>query len=284
LVVSALVALVLGAGAGLGVFLVVAALRGRAVLPSSSSRSGIDTTRLLRTVATAVGAAVLLYVVTGWLVGALAAAAAAVAAPHLVGGTRRHRDEVARVEAIAAWTEQLRDTIAAANGLEHAIAASGAVAPAPIAPEIGRLVARLDYESLTVALRELADELNHPTADFVAAGLVVASEKEARDLAPLLGQLAECARSEAQMRARVWAGRARTRTSVRVITASVALFAGGLLLFDRPYLEPYGSVGGQLVLLVIVGIFAASFVAMDRMGRIELPDRFLGRRAPEVEA
>lgn len=279
---SALPALVLGAGIGLGVLLVVAGVRGRVVLPEAAAPADGPRGQGLVRLAAVVGAAIVVWSWTGWLVGGAAAGALAWAAPYLFGGARRHRDEIARVEAVAAWAEQLRDTIAAANGLEHAIAASGAVAPGPIAPQIGRLVARLDYQPLTSALRMLADELDHPTADFVIAGLVVAAEKEARDLGPLLGQLSECARSEAQMRARVWAGRARTRTSVRVISASVALFAAGLLLLDRDYLEPYSSVGGQLVLAVVVGIFAASFVAMDRMGRIDLPDRFLRRRRDEL--
>jgi hypothetical protein len=80
------------------------------------------------------------------------------------------------------------------------------------------------------------------------------------------------------MRARVWVGRARTRTSVRVIVGCVAFFAVGLLVLDRPYLEPYDDAAGQFALLVIGGIVALSFVAMDRMGRIALPERFVSRR------
>ncbi len=76
----------------------------------------------------------------------------------------------------------------------------------------------------------------------------------------------------------MWVGRARTRTSVRVIVGCVALFAVGLLVLDRPYLEPYDSAGGQVALLVIGAIVAASFAAMDRMGRIALPERFVSRR------
>jgi uncharacterized membrane protein YdcZ (DUF606 family) len=65
---------------------------------------------------------------------------------------------------------------------------------------------------------------------------------------------------------------------VRVIVGCVVLFAIGLFVLDRPYLEPYDDAGGQFVLLVIGGIVAASFVAMDRMGRIALPERFVSRR------
>lgn len=275
--------LLLGAGLGTGILLVVHGLRGRAALGSvgsfGSSGTAVAPDRMLRLAALVVGAAVATYLLTGWPVAAVGVASATLALPRALGGASRHRAEIARVEAIATWAEQLRDTVAAANGLEHAIGASAAVAPAPLATPLARLATRLEYEPLPAALRAFADDVDHPAADFVVAGLVVAAEKEARELGPLLGQLAESARAEAQLRARVWAGRARTRTSVRVISACVGLFAAGLVLFDRAYLEPYGSATGQLVLVAVIAMFAGSFVAMDRMGRIELPQRFLGRRA-----
>jgi Flp pilus assembly protein TadB len=169
--------------------------------------------------------------------------------------------------------------MAAAAGLEQAIGATGPIAPKPIATEVSRLAARLEFESLPDSLRRFADDVNHPTCDFVVAGLVIAAEKEAREIGPLLSQLAETARDEAKMRTRVWIDRARTRVSVRVIAACVVLFAAGLLVLNRSYLDPYDDAKGQLVLLLIGAIFAGSFVAMDRMARIELPERFIARRS-----
>ena len=80
------------------------------------------------------------------------------------------------------------------------------------------------------------------------------------------------------MRARIWAGRARTRTSVRVISACIGLFAAGLFVFDRAYLAPYGTPVGQVALIVLGLLFAGAVMAMDRMSRIELPERFVRRR------
>jgi hypothetical protein len=183
------------------------------------------------------------------------------------------------VEAIASWTEQIRDTLAAANGLEHAIGATANLAPLPIAASVERLVARVDYEPLPAALRRFADEVDHPMADFVVAALIIAAEKEARDLGALLGHLAESARDEARMRTRVWVGRARSRSAVRIIVAVVVLFVVGLLVFNRAYLQPYDSAGGQVVLALILASFAASFIMMSRMGRIAMPQRFVARRS-----
>ena len=280
---TALLMLVLGAGVGLGAWLVAAGLAGRHVLslPSSTGQGSRRATSgvLLVRVAAALAGSLAVYVVTGWLAGAVLVALGAWVAPRAMGARARHQAEVDRVEAIAAWAEQLRDTMAAANGLEHAIGASAVVAPAPIAGPVGRLAAKLDHVRLADALRSFADDVDHPACDFVVAGLVTAAERQARDLGPLLSQLATCARDEAQMRARVWAGRARTRTSVRVISGCVALFALGLMVFDRSYLTPYDTATGQVALLVIGSVFAGSVAAMERMGRIQLPERFVRRRS-----
>ncbi len=265
-----------GAGAGLGLLVVAAGLRGRQVvhLPVEAVRARVD--GLLVRGGLALAAAVVVGGLTGWPVAAAVAALTAAAVPTMRATAGRHRRELARIEAIATWVEQLRDTLSAANGLEHALAASARLAPAPIAAEVERLAARSEYEPLPTSLRRFAGELDHPLADFVVAALVVATEHEARDLAALLGSLAASARDEARLRERVWASRARTRTSVRVIGGVLVAVVGLLLVFDRDYLRPYDSAGGQAVLLVIAGIFAASLWAMGRLGRIELPERFVG--------
>jgi hypothetical protein len=93
--------------------------------------------------AVASGAAVL--VVTGWPAGGLLAAAAVVAGPRLLGGRSGREASISRTEAIAAWTEMVRDSIAAASGLEEAILATAGVAPPAIRAEVAVLVRRLEH-------------------------------------------------------------------------------------------------------------------------------------------
>jgi Flp pilus assembly protein TadB len=81
----------------------------------------------------------------------------------------------------------------------------------------------------------------------------------------LLGSLAITARGQAAMRMRVEAGRARTRTSVRVIVATTVAFAVGVVVFNRAYLDVYNTAAGQAVLLVIGGLFAAGFAWLARI-------------------
>ncbi len=110
----------------------------------------------------------------------------------------------------------------AAAGLEQAIIATAPVAPLPIRAEVVTLAVRLEGERLAPALRAFADEVADPTGDLVVAALVLAAEHQAQRLGELLGSLAAAARDQATMRLRVEAGRARTRTSVKVVVGVTA--------------------------------------------------------------
>ncbi len=278
---NSLVLAVLGGGLGVGLLLLHAGLRGRVVIDLSAVADGrlapyVD--RFVLRCAVGIGAGLLAIWASHWTVLALVAVGVGFWSPTWIRSEGSYGRELALVEAIASWTEQVRDTLAAANGLEHAIGATAALAPTPIAGAVLRLAARSDYERLPDALRRFADEIAHPMSDFVVAALVIAAEKEARELGALLGALAETARDEARMRTRIWVGRARSRSAVRIIIAVVVFFVGFLLFFDRAYLSPYDSAGGQLVLTAIIAAFGLSFVMMERIGRIAMPERFIGRR------
>ncbi|WP_275294523.1 type II secretion system F family protein [Amycolatopsis sp. La24] len=231
----------------------------------------------------AVGTGVLTGAVTGWIVGAVLAAAAVWFLPRLVGPDRAHRRRVARIEAIASWTEMLRDVLSAAAGLEQAILATAPLAPAAIRSEVATLAARLESgQRLAPALRALARELDDPTADLVLAALVLAAEHQARQLGDLLGSLATTARGQAAMRMRVETGRARTRTSVRVIVATTLAFAAGVVVFNRAYLDAYNTATGQIVLLLIGALFAAGFAWLARIAASGGQTRVLALDAPDV--
>ncbi|MBN6034163.1 type II secretion system F family protein [Amycolatopsis sp. 195334CR] len=281
----------LGLGAAAGVLLVVAAWRRPAAVSSPSrprtwaraARGQAGDRRALLRLVVAVGAGVLTGAVTGWIVGAVLAAAAVWFLPRMVGPDRAHRRRVARIEAIASWTEMLRDVLSAAAGLEQAILATAPLAPAAIRGEVATLAARLESgQRLPPALRTLARELDDPTADLVLAALVLAAEHQARQLGDLLGSLATTARGQAAMRMRVETGRARTRTSVRVIVATTLAFAAGVVLFNRAYLDVYNTATGQLVLLGIGGLFAGGFAWLARIATSGGQPRVLALDAPDL--
>jgi tight adherence protein B len=271
---SALAALC-GAGIGLGLLLVIAGWRG-VDLPRPTrhlNRHRVERANLC--IGLAVGAGVIVGAATGWPVGAVLAALAGWGAPGLLGGARRHQAAVGRIEAIAGWAEMLRDTMAGSAGLEQAIIATAPLAPLPIRGEVATLAIRLEGERLGPALRAFADDVADPTCDLVAAALVLAADHQAQRLGELLGSLAAAARDQATMRLRVEAGRARTRTSVKVIVGTTSAMVLALALFNRGYLSPYDTATGQLVLILVGAVFAVAFTWLARMTRPDVVDRFL---------
>lgn len=270
-------------GALFAVGIVTAAVALRPVEPGqvrpSRLSTPLDVSQLVENftlrLALGVGAAVVVGALTFWPMAALLAGVGAFMAPSLMGGGAARRVRLDRTEAIAAWAEMLRDTMAGSGGLEQSIIATAGVAPLPIKREVLRLAARLERDRLAPALREFAEEIDDPAGDLVVAALVLAADKSPKRLGDLLGRLAQSARAEVNMRLRIEASRARTRTSVRVITVFTVLFAVGLLVFNRDYLEPYDKAVGQLVLGLIGLCFAGAFLWLARSFRFQDEERFL---------
>ncbi|MBV9381884.1 MAG: type II secretion protein F, partial [Streptosporangiaceae bacterium] len=122
----------LGVGVGVGLLLVIIGWRGvdanRRPGPFGRARSrrsaaAKDQRQALR-IGLAVAVGVLAGVATGWVVGAVLAGLAVWALPRVLGRDPEQARRVARIEAIATWTEMLRDTLSAAAGLEQAILAT----------------------------------------------------------------------------------------------------------------------------------------------------------------
>ncbi|MHB1510559.1 MAG: type II secretion system F family protein [Acidimicrobiales bacterium] len=268
----------LGAGVGLGLMLAWAGWRGVTLPRPARSPAQPKVERATLRLGIAAGGAVVVGAATGWPVGALLAGLAGWGLPALLAGTKGRTESLARIEAVAGWAEMLRDTMAGAAGLEQAIVATATVAPLAIRAEVATLAVRLEGERLAPALRAFADEVGDPTMDLVVAALVLAAEHQASRLGELLGSLAQAARDQATMRLRVEAGRARSRTSVKVVVGVTAGLALGLAVLNRGYLAPYDSALGQLVLLLVGAMFAGAFVWLSRMTRPSAPERFLAQR------
>lgn len=279
-------ALLFGAGVGLGMLVIIAGCRGGRPDPALRMLRRLRTSsrprRWYLRVGLAVAAAVAAVMATGWVVGGLLAGLAVAFLPQVLGRDTAHARRVAHVEAIATWTEMLRDTLSAAAGLEQAILATSSLAPVAIRAEVAELALRIQQgQRLAPALRALAAQLGDPTGDLVIAALVLAAEHRAQHLGELLGSLALAARDQASMRLRVEAGRARTRTSVRVIVGTTLAFAALVVVLNRSYLAAYDSASGQLVLAAIGGLFAGGFTWLARIARVREPDRVLDLTADQ---
>lgn len=274
---TVLTASAFGALFGLGIVLLAAGAAGvmPSGTPSSVTRVSHAADRLILRSALGVIGAAIAFGVTGWLVGAVAVGVGAASAPSVWGARRRRSEAIARTEAIAAWAEMLRDTMAAAAGLEEAVTTTARVAPPAIRREVQALAKRLEREPFVPSVRHLAADLADPVGDIVTAALILAAERQAGSLGEVLGAAAASARSSATMRLRVEAGRARVYTSTRMIVGVTVTFAVGLVLFNRRYLEPFDTAGGQAMLAVVAALFGSGLWSLSRLARPEDAARFL---------
>jgi hypothetical protein len=277
--VNTLTAGLLGAGAGLGVVIAIAAWLGELATPAAEMRASWRRRLSVDHAGVRVGSAAAGLIVVGaatrWPAAAVIAAVAGWMLPDLRGAARRRDGALARTEAVALWAEQLRDSLAA-GGLRDALRASRRVAPIAIRAEVARLVDRAEFTPLPAALRQFAAEVDDPVADSVVAALVIAVERQASGLRDLLSEVAHAARNTAAMRMRVESGRARSYQQARLVVGFSVVFSVLLAVASPSFMAPYGSAGGQVVLAIIGALFLAAIAGMNRLARPVERARLLG--------
>jgi Flp pilus assembly protein TadB len=278
LAATPLLAVLIGAAAGGALFLFIVALRGLPPKPPGGRSGKLE--RQLRDLlgvrgATALVAGVLVLAATRWVVAGIATALLVLAWRSL-GGAASERRAMTRLEGLAIWTESLRDTIAGAVGLEQAIPASLRVAAPSLLEPLDRLVGRLHTRvPMPEALRRFADDLDDPSADLIIAALIINARLRGPGLRDLLGALSASVREELDMRRKVNAERRSTRRSAQIVVGVSVGLALGLGIFNHGYVQVYDSPAGQLVLIVIVALYAAGFLWTRKLATFDTPERLL---------
>lgn len=226
----------------------------------------------------AVAAAVgfVLFVVSGWVVPGVVVGVGAFWA--IGGWQRRDRHggaEIARLDALASWIENVRDVLMAGEQPVGAISSTVGACPPVIRPQVRRLAAGLSRQDPEVVFRRFADDLDDPLADLVAAGLAIAIRRGARTV-PVLTALAEQTRQQVDRRRLIEAERAPARREVQALTLIMGSLVVGLLVFGRSqYLDAYDTTGGQVFLGAMLGLYAALIVRVQRLAAFPRPGRFL---------
>jgi hypothetical protein len=286
-----------GAGSMLVAFVVVVLLTGALVAfgaarcdrddrraPRSRSRErGVSRTVPTARLAAAGIIGLVVVLATGWVLLAVLAAGLVATWGHLLHDGRAD-DERRRVEGIAKWLEDLRDTLRGSSmGAEEALEHVAARPPEALAAQLQQFLHRRRQGFRTEeALDDLADALAHPTSDAAVAAirLVVTGSASAGRLHDTVQALAAAARDEVTARERIDRTRAIYQGSMRrLVFIGAALvtylrFAGGELL------EPYGSPVGQVVLALPLAMWTGCVFWLRSLCRYDLPAR--ERRSPSA--
>ncbi len=216
--------------------------------------------------------------VTGWPVALPIAVVAVVGFPRLYR-QMSNTAAIARIEAIATWTEMLHGTLTASAGLGQAVIATAPLAPPPIRPATVRLAARFTAGVQPQdALLQFADELADPSADRVVCALLLASVSRAQKLGDLLAALADSTRDEVALRLRIETSRASVRSGVRTVLVFSLSFAVCLAAVAHSYLAPFGTPQGQMVLAFVAVLYSVGLTLMVALARPPAPVRLLGHQ------
>jgi Flp pilus assembly protein TadB len=258
-----------------GIVLLGRGLLGRGPDPGTPPRRGQP--RLTRSgrrrAVLAAAAALLVYLLTRWPVGGLAAGAAVIFLPKLGGGGQRQRTEM--LEGLEQWIRRLADMLTASRGMEDALEVSAHSAPAAIAGPVSALAGRLSARTGTeAALRAFAAEIDDPAGDRIAAALIIVTGRRGGGARDVLSALAALLARDVAARREIEAERAQHRTTVKWITLFVIGFTV-FAVFNHAYSAPYGTVVGQVVLAMVLALYAAGLGWLHHLGNMPAPGRFL---------
>jgi tight adherence protein B len=258
---------------GLGLVLLVDGLTRPATRPL-----GIQPGRLAVLLAgTIVGllAGVGAWLLTGWPVLTMAAAAGGFLLPRAWFSRADIQAQAARSEAVAELAASLRDAVRGGLGVTEALGGLAAWGPPALRHQLSELAAEATVLGLPDALGNFARRLGDPLADLLATTLALNHRLGGRNLAEVLDDLAAAIRAEAQTLREMRARQAQQRLSARLVAA--APFAILLLLrqANPDYLTPFRSVIGQGVLALAVLLVVAGYAAMIALARPPAGTRLL---------
>jgi Flp pilus assembly protein TadB len=233
--------------------------------------------RALAGAAAVVGAGV--WLLTGWPVQGLLAAAVVLAVPWIwhPGGSGKAR--IQRLEDLATWLQQVASLHAAGIALEQTIAASVGSAPVGLRSALRRLAGRLQAGWRPAnAYEEFAAELDDGAADHVVLLLLTHAADRGAGLAAALKTLGRQVADDAAMLRRVDSERAGLRAEARWITMLLVALAAVVLSSSMG--AAYRSPGGQAVLVVLAAGVVAVLQWMRRMATTAPDPRMLRPRPP----
>lgn len=272
-----LIAALLALLAGVGLWLVLAGAR-RTATPVKRPR-GRQLPRgrrtQLRRVLIGVVIGLLLWLLTGYFVAVLAVPVLALIAPQLIPHSTG-KSTIDRLNAMEEWARSLTGLLGAAASIEQAIIASRSSAPEALKEEIGMLAARLQAGiPVERALESFGDDLDDPTGDLLTGSLILGTRRRGAGLARILEGTAQTISEDVAARRQIEADRAKPRANASLITVISLLVVIGQFLLNPDYVEPYRTPLGQIVLVVLVGIFLLALWWMNLASREPRSQRLL---------
>ncbi len=256
-----------------GGFLIVIGAQRRPGTPSTGSSTGlwirgrqwlaVRTPRQRRLWVAGVGAGLVAFIVTHWVVWL-------VAAPILVGVTpgllaTPPNRELMTLEALDRWVRLVGGSLPTGKSIPDAIRATATQSPPMLAPAVTLLIARLNDRWRTGdALRAFADDLGTADADAVVAALILSAERGGRGASATLHELAESIQDRIRALREVEAEREKPRIVVRQVSSITVIVIAAVAVINPGYFASLAAPVGQVIVLACLGVEVGSLVLMHR--------------------
>ncbi len=286
-----LLAAICGATLIAGVLLTAVGIYGRApgttsAIPGSAGRSAALlhrrnalTGKRGRTIAVAILAGVVVWVVSDWPVAGLVTAMAVPGLPYFFGAAAIAKRRIDVLQGLEEWVRRLADSMAAGVSPIQTIVTAAAHAPAAIKEPAARLAVGLSSPrgDQQQALRRFADDIDDPLGDMVVIALGIAATAPSVRTPDMLRVLARQLADDVAARRRIETDRAEPRSEARTIVIVQILFVVAVAAFTS-YAKVYGTVTGQLVLAALAAIVIGALVMLRRLSITPRPARLLADR------
>lgn len=263
----------------LGIIGFIRTWQGKPLLPArvvTSRRKVVDHQQLAKSVTIALAAGVVVGVLTRWPVAAAMAVAVVALWPKIARSGAIEKTSVAWLEALANWTESLRDAAAAESGLAQALPATVDGAPMLLRRPLRNLVNAIELRTpMQVALADFAAEINHRAADKVVIALVQTFEQQSGSLKRVLTTLALDTRAELELRRKVLTERNGVRRQSNQVVLGILGLALVQAVFLRSWVSPYSTLAGQGVMALIAIAFLGLLWRLQQLAAPEPQPRFL---------
>jgi tight adherence protein B len=198
------------------------------------------------------------WVLTHWVSFALVAGVVGALAPGVIVQARAARQRLARQEALAQVADRLRNAVRAGTDLKEALLRAADAAPAALRDEMAYLTDLVRRRGVREALEALADATEDPFTERFARVLAGAYQGGGR-LGTLLGAISEAAYLETRTAQEVRTRQTQLRMAANILAAIPVLLVLYLKATNPVFLSAYGTVTGQLIMLVGFSLIAAGW-------------------------
>lgn len=216
----------------------------------------------------AMGGAAVAFALTGWFAASLAGAVLGAILPRMIASSRKERDTVRRMDAIAELAGRLRDSIRSGIGAYDALAHASVNPPAAIASDVKRLAAEMRVSGMARAAEAFAGRVGKD-AELLGAALSLGDRLGSRNTSEVLDALAEATAARAATLREARARQTRARSSARIVAAVPLLLLLAIRRTNPAYLAPFDAAQGQMVLMFAFALIGVGYVSMLRMARLE---------------